>query len=187
MKYNLKMKNNVYENDNLKDLRDLVQLYKKKYLKLSAFEYKLKPTDKELIVKTFEDFVKDIEDFGAYMLKNNFKRVAIISPNRYEWCVSYLAATTSNIEVVPLDKSLPLNEITDLLERSEADTIIYAKQYHEAITSCPNKICFDEKFEDSLLYSEELEKSRKLDHTEYNNIKIDNEKMFYYCVVELFY
>ena len=47
MKYNLKMKNNVYENDNLKDLRDLVQLYKKKYLKLSAFEYKLKPTDKE--------------------------------------------------------------------------------------------------------------------------------------------
>ena len=177
MKYNLKMKNNVYENDNLKDLRDLVQLYKNKYLKLSAFEYKLKPTDKELIVKTFEDFVKDIEDFGAYMLKNNFKRVAIISPNRYEWCVSYLAATTSNIEVVPLDKSLPLNEITDLLERSEADTIIYAKQYHEAITSCPNKICFDEKFEDSLLYSEELEKSRKLDHTEYNNIKIDNEKM----------
>ena len=116
MKYNLKMKNNVYENDNLKDLRDLVQLYKNKYLKLSAFEYKLKPTDKELIVKTFEDFVKDIEDFGAYMLKNNFKRVAIISPNRYEWCVSYLAATTSNIEVVPLDKSLPLNEITDLLE-----------------------------------------------------------------------
>ena len=123
MKYNLKMKNNVYENDNLKDLRDLVQLYKNKYLKLSAFEYKLKPTDKELIVKTFEDFVKDIEDFGAYMLKNNFKRVAIISPNRYEWCVSYLAATTSNIEVVPLDKSLPLNEITDLLKRSEADTI----------------------------------------------------------------
>ena len=129
MKYNLKMKNNVYENDNLKDLRDLVQLYKNKYLKLSAFEYKLKPTDKKLIIKTFEDFVKDIEDFGAYMLKNNFKRVAIISPNRYEWCVSYLAAATSNIEVVPLDKSLPLNEITDLLERSEADTIIYAKQY----------------------------------------------------------
>ena len=177
MKYNLKMKNNVYESDNLKDLRDLIQLYKNKYLKLSAFEYKLKPTDKELIVKTFEEFVTDIEDFGAYMLKNNFKRVAIISPNRYEWCVSYLAATTSNIEVVPLDKSLPLNEVSDLLERSEADTIIYAKQYHEAITSCQNKICFDEKFEDSLLYSEELDKSRKLDHTEYNNIKIDNEKM----------
>ena len=34
MKYNLKMKNNVYENDNLKDLRDLIQLYKNKYLKL---------------------------------------------------------------------------------------------------------------------------------------------------------
>ena len=46
-------------------------------------------------------------------------------------------------------------KITDLLKRSEADTIIYAKQYHEAITSCPNKICFDKKFEDSLLYSEE--------------------------------
>ena len=78
---------------------------------------------------------------------------------------------------MPLDKSLPNNEITDLLIRSEADTIIYAKQYHEAIKNCKNKICFDEKFQDSLLYSEELKKSRTIDHTEYNNITIDNEKM----------
>ena len=177
MKYNIKMKNNLYESDNLKDFRDLIQLYKNKYMQLSAFEYKLKPTDKTLTIKTFKDFVNDIENFGTYMLKNNFKRIAIISPNRYEWCVSYLAATTSNLEVVPLDKSLPLNEIADLLKRSEADTIIYAKQYHDAIIECPNKICFDEKFEDSLLYSEELEKSKILDHTEYNNIKIDNKKM----------
>ena len=177
MKYNIKMKNNIYPSDNLKNLRELVQIYKNKYLNLSAFEYKANPSDKKLTIKTFNDFVKDIEDFGSYMLKNKFKRIALISPNRYEWCVSYLAATTSNLEIVPLDKSLPNNEITDLLIRSEADTIIYAKQYHEAIKNCKNKICFDEKFQDSLLYSEELKKSRTIDHTEYNNITIDNEKM----------
>ena len=128
MKYNIKMKNNIYPSDNLKNLRELVQIYKNKYLNLSAFEYKANPSDKKLTIKTFNDFVKDIEDFGSYMLKNKFKRIALISPNRYEWCVSYLAATTSNLEIVPLDKSLPNNEITDLLIRSEADTIIYAKQ-----------------------------------------------------------
>ena len=43
MKYNLKMKNNVYEHDNLKDLRDLVQLYENKYLKLSSPTNSIEP------------------------------------------------------------------------------------------------------------------------------------------------
>ena len=44
MKYNIKMKNNIYPSDNLKNLRELVQIYKNKYLNLSAFEYKANPS-----------------------------------------------------------------------------------------------------------------------------------------------
>ena len=57
MKYNIKMKNNIYPSDNLKNLRELVQIYKNKYLNLSAFEYKANPSDKKLTIKTFNDFV----------------------------------------------------------------------------------------------------------------------------------
>ena len=69
--------------------------------------------------------------FGTALLSLGLrgKRIAIIAPNRYEWCVSYLAITTSDMVVVPLDKSLPDNEIEDLIRRSKVDGIIFDKKY----------------------------------------------------------
>ena len=62
MKYNLKMKNNVYESDNLKDLRDLIQLYKNKYLKLVEKIYTIcqKTIDDNLLhISTKNTFIKN--------------------------------------------------------------------------------------------------------------------------------
>ena len=59
------------------------------------------------------------------------KKIALIANNRYEWCVSYLAITTSNMVVVPLDKMLPENEIKSLIERSKVDAVIYEDKYSE--------------------------------------------------------
>ena len=59
------------------------------------------------------------------------KKIAVIGNNRYEWCASYLAITTSNMVVVPLDKMLPENEIKSLIERSKVDAVIYESKYAE--------------------------------------------------------
>ena len=56
------------------------------------------------------------------------KRIAIISENRYEWCVAYLATVCGTGLVVPLDKSLPENELESLIERSEIEAIFYYKK-----------------------------------------------------------
>ena len=39
------------------------------------------------------------------------KRIAVISENRYEWELAYLSSAAGTAVVVPLDKSLPENEI----------------------------------------------------------------------------
>ena len=62
-------------------------------------------------------------------LKN--KKIAVISENRYEWGVAYLAIVNGTGIVVPLDKSLPANEIESLIIRSGVDAIFYSHKYDE--------------------------------------------------------
>ncbi len=115
------------------------------------------------------------------------KKVAIIAPNRYEWCTSYLAVTTSDMVVIPLDRSLPDNEIESLLERSMAEAVIFDKKYiniFDKISKSNPKylkhfICMDEE-SPFTSYKSLIEKGKSFilnGDKSYNNIKIDNQKM----------
>ena len=175
------MNNKLYEGQKLNDFRELVDLYKTKYKDLIAFEYKETPESNEHIKITYEQFAKDIEALACKLLDLNCSRIAVISDNRYEWCVSYLAITTAGLVVVPLDKSLPDNELLDLLKRSEADGIIFSDKYVNVLkdSDCNLKICMDYKEDkDGILsYSSLLKEGYALDIEKYNNLKIDNKAM----------
>ncbi len=172
------MKNKIYEGHKLNNFKELVCLYKNEYKDNTAFEFKDNPNSTDYIHISYTKFAQDIENLGASLLNLGCKRVALISDNRYEWFVSYLAVTTADITVVPLDKSLPDNEIENLVKRSNSDTIIYSDKYNDAVSSLsvsvPNikRICMDDKY-----YSELLTLGLHLDHSDYDTIKIDNKAM----------
>lgn len=100
------------------------------------------------------------------------KRIAIIAPNRYEWCVSYLAIETAGIIVVPLDKALPENEIESLIIRSKVDAVIFADKYlgifkkikEEKTSNLKEYICMDfpTTQDDILSYRELIEQGKVL-------------------------
>ena len=69
------------------------------------------------------------------------KRIAVIGENRYEWELAYLAVACGTGIVVPLDRSLPPNELEELVERSEVEAIFYSKKYEETI----EKIKYNDK------------------------------------------
>lgn len=173
------MNNKLYDGQKLNDFRELVNLYKTKYKDLIAFEYKENPDDKKHITVTYGQFAKDIENLAVSLLNMECKKVAIISDNRYEWCASYLAVTTAGLVVVPLDKSLPKNEILELLKRSESDSIIFSDKYIDAAneSSCKFKICMDniENSKDILIFSKLIEDGKILSHDSYNNLNINNK------------
>lgn len=171
------MKNKYYEGQKLNDYKELVSLYKNKYTNHVAFEYKEAPDSLEYIKITYSQFASDIEALASSLLKLNLKRVCLISPNRYEWFVSYLAVTTSNMVVVPLDKSLPDNEIINLIERSECDAIIYDSKYENAISESKKKIPDLVAINMNTDYKNLLSDGYKMDHSNYDSIKIDNKKM----------
>ena len=184
-----KSKRKLYEGEVLKDYRELVNRYKSRYANNVAFEYRHDVHDEKTIKVTYAEFANDIEALGSSLLTLNMenKRVAIIAPNRYEWCVSYLAVGTAGLTVVPLDKSLPDNEIESLIIRSKVDTVIFDKKYSEVFkkinqekkSSLKYYICMDNT-DGFIKYSEILSKGRELllaDNNEYNNVQINPDEI----------
>ena len=184
-----KSKRKLYEGEVLKDYRELVNRYKSRYANNVAFEYRHDVHDEKTIKVTYAEFANDIEALGSSLLTLNMenKRVAIIAPNRYEWCVSYLAVETAGLTVVPLDKSLPDNEIESLIIRSKVDTVIFDKKYSEVFnkinqekkSSLKYYICMDNT-DGFIKYSEILSKGRELllaDNNEYNNVQINPDEI----------
>ena len=182
-------KRKLYNSDKIDNFRELVHRYETLYADKTAFEYKLTPHSKEHIKISYKQFVSNIKALGTALLDLGLqhKKVAIIAPNCYEWCVSYLAITTSDMIVVPLDKSLPDNEIKDLVHRSKADAIIFAKKYTTVFNEMkqePNSclkhfICMEEE-NGFTSYSQLLEKGSSLlanGDTTYEKIELDNKKM----------
>ena len=184
-----KSKRKLYEGEVLKDYRELVNRYKSRYVNNVAFEYRHDVHDEKTIKVTYAEFANDIEALGSSLITLNMenKRVAIIAPNRYEWCVSYLAVGTAGLTVVPLDKSLPDNEIESLIIRSKVDTVIFDNKYSEVFkkinqekkSSLKYYICMDNT-DGFIKYSEILSKGRELllaDNNEYNNVQINPDEI----------
>ena len=128
-----KLNSEIYEADEITNFKELIKRSSEKYPNNTAYKFKInlgKPNQK-IVEKTYKEIKEEIECLGTALLDMELenKKVAVIGNNRYEWCVSYLTITTSNMVVVPLDKALPEAEIKSLVERSKVDAVIYGDKY----------------------------------------------------------
>ena len=184
-----KYKRKLYNSDKINDFRELITRYLNLYSDKVAFEYKKAPSATEHITITYKQFASDIKALGTALINLGLskKKVALIAPNRYEWCTSYLAITTSNMIVVPLDRALPDNEIEDLIIRSEAEAVIFDKKYAEVFSSIAKKnnskllqfISMDD-LPEFTSYSNLIHKGHSLlvnGDTKYDEVRINNKEM----------
>ena len=168
----------VYEPRIIKNYREMIEYSVKNYADKVAYKYKKNGDLKhvEYLEKTYEQVGKDIKAFATELLNKGLehKKIVVIGNNRYEWCISYLAVTSGNMIIVPLDKALPDNEIENLVTRSEAEVAIFDKKYVEVMKKLKNDtnvnlkmlICMDdikdkniENFSQLLQKGEELVKN----------------------------
>ena len=165
-----------------------------KYPNNVAYKFKenLGKPNQRIIEKTYKEVKEEVVALGTKLLNMGLenKKIAVIGNNRYEWCESYLAITTSNMVVVPLDKALPSNEIKSLIERSKADAVIYENKYSEVFENIKNEgnetlkyyINMDLKEDENgiLSFRKLIDEGKELIQNgdkKYNDIIIDNEKM----------
>ncbi len=185
------MRKPIHKFEKFTDLKDMLKQSEEKFGDRAAYVYK---TDKPGVFKeiTYKDFAKDIRDFGTALVNLGLKdkRIAVISDNRYEWCVTYLAVTTGTGVIVPLDKALPANEIESLIIRSEVEAIVYSNKYDDIMNEIKDKktsnvkyfISMDLNKKENDIYSQKelMEQGAKLleqGNTEYLESEINAEEM----------
>ena len=121
---------NYLEINNLKDM-----LNKTKSMYNDKPAYKLRDGKDCYKIITHKEVREMVDYLGTALINLGLKgkRIAIIGENRFEWELAYLAITCGTGIVVPLDKSLPENELENLIKRSEIEAIFFSEKYTESI------------------------------------------------------
>ena len=172
------------------DLKDMLNKTGKIYGNRPG--YKIKVSEGQYKTYTHKEIRDMINYLGTALISMGLKgkRIAVIGENRYEWELGYMAVVCGTGIVVPLDKSLPANELEELIERSEVEAIFYSGKYEEII----EKIKYSDKNKLKHLISMDLEHNiegvysqkeliktgKKLveeGNREFINAKIDPEEM----------
>lgn len=125
----------------VRDLKDMLNKTKELYGERPGYKIKLK--EGKYITYTHNDIRDMINYLGTALINLGLKgkRIAVIGENRYEWELAYLSIVCGTGIVVPIDKSLPANELEEVIERSGIEAIFYSRKYEETI----KKIKYSEK------------------------------------------
>ena len=126
------MRKPIHEFTEFTDLKDMLKKSEEKFGDRPAYIFKTEEPDKFKEI-TYKQFINNIKSLGTALIDMGLKdkRIAVISDNRYEWGMAYLATVAGTGIVVPLDKSLPDNEIESLIVRSEVEAIFYSNKYDD--------------------------------------------------------
>ncbi len=127
------MNKRIYDYLKINDLKDMLNKTEKLYANRTA--YKIKIEEGKYQVYTHKEVRDMINALGTSLINLGLKgkRIAVIGENRYEWEIAYLSIVCGTGIVVPLDKSLPANELELLIERSDIEAIFYTQKYSEII------------------------------------------------------
>jgi len=183
------MENKLYDCKDYQNIKEIVEHMKEKFSEKLAFTIKNK--DKTYRDITYKEFINEINYLGTALIDYGLKdtRIAVIGKNRYEWAVTYLAVINGTGVIVPLDKSLPKNEIELSIKRAKVTTIVceekYLKDIKEVIkdgeTDLKHIVCMDEvQDKEVILMKDLLEKGKELvekNDKRFTEAEIDNDKM----------
>lgn len=184
------MEERLYEYMKITDLKDMLNKSGEKYGEKIA--YKIKIEKEKYKTFTHKEVRQMINSLGTKLIDMGLKdkRIAVIGENRYEWEIAYLSIVCGTGTVVPLDKSLPQNELEKVIERSGVEAIFYSGKYENVLENIVRRgignlktlISMDLKEHKEGIYSQKelIEEGQKLINKgdkRFIEAPIDNEKM----------
>lgn len=106
-------------------IREILVNTEKKYGAEDAIRYKKKKN--EIEAKSYTDLKTDSERFSSALaaLGEQGAHIALTGATSYPWIVSYFGIVDSGSVAVPLDVSLPAEEMCELIDRADATVFVY--------------------------------------------------------------
>lgn len=130
----------IVEAKKFNNIKEIITNAKTEFGDKTAFKFKTS-TPGEIKEMTYNEYIDEVNALGTALISIGLKdkRIGLISENRYEWEEAYLSIVCGTGIVVPLDKSLPENEILSLIERSEMEVIIFSEKYNDVMKKALNQ------------------------------------------------
>ena len=160
----------LYETTFFENFRVMVENVARKYPDRIAYSYKKDPRDTNTVDVTFSEVRDYVRNLGTELIALGCtdKKVAIVGETSYNWICSYFSLMAIGAIVVPLDKDMPVNELTGLLDFAECEYIVYSTSVEEkiiligdSVPTLKTYICMGEpKMESALKLSELAERGK---------------------------
>ena len=134
-------KDKLYEVRQIESIRDMLISSCEIFADRTAYLKKQKKSMPYEAV-TYSEFKELVWNLGTKFLKMGLsgKKIAIISENRFEWCISYMATVSGDIMVVPIDLELAASDIINLIRISKVSAVIYTGKLSEKLASLKEEV-----------------------------------------------
>lgn len=88
---------------------------------------------KEVVKISYPDFIADVKKMVFWVHQNHLKgkKIALLGNSDYPWLVALMGIMCSGSIVIPLDKTLSAELLTDQLLQAEVDFILYGEDFAE--------------------------------------------------------
>ena len=119
------MKKPIHEKKVYNTVRDVIEdvgtIYNGRY----AYSYRIKPRDKEIIKKTFNELRDDVRALTTELLARGVhgKHVALVGKLSYHWILVYYATLSAGGVLVPLDKEWLEKDLADTGAKAEVSFV----------------------------------------------------------------
>lgn len=130
----------------MESIRDLIRTGARDYKETPVFLVKTQKGGKYHEI-THTRLEKDMNALGTRLIDLGLRgeKIAVIGENSYEWALSYFAIVNGVGTVVPLDKELSMEEISNLVKTAGCKGILYSSSYEKyaAKLDIPVKLKFE--------------------------------------------
>ncbi len=111
----------LHERYEYENVRDLVEDVAVKYGEKTAFSYRVKPSDKENVKKSYVTLRDDVRALCSELISRGLagKHIALIGKLSYEWIVVYYSALSTGSVLVPLDRDWGAAELSDTAKKAD--------------------------------------------------------------------
>ena len=134
------MKNyDLYSHTPVYTVKELLSFCVSEYGEKEAFAYQNRKQD---ISISFSRLKKEVDALGSYLFHEGFKHshIAVFGENSYEWILTHFSVTCGGNVIVPIDKELDADSISELLIDSESYLLVYSNTYADIVEQLQGKI-----------------------------------------------
>ena len=115
----------LHEKKEYSNIREAVEDMGSIYAGRYAYDFRIKPHDKEIVKKTYEELRDDVRALASEMIARGMsgKHVALIGKLSYHWILVYYATLAIGAVLVPLDKDWTQQDLADTGVRADISVI----------------------------------------------------------------